>query len=72
MDEVHVAFTHGPGGSHAALSKDLPSITAEETPWGMLRHGKRASGMVRETLHIAPNIVRVIVPALSGMDGVGG
>jgi 5,5'-dehydrodivanillate O-demethylase len=72
MDEVHVAFTHSPGGSHAALSHDLPIITAEETPWGMLRHGKRASGMVRETLHIAPNIVRVIVPPLYGMDGVGG
>ena len=72
MDEVHVAFTHAPGGSHAALAQDLPIITAEETPWGMLRFGKRASGMVRHTLHYAPNIVRVIVPPLSGMDGVGG
>jgi 5,5'-dehydrodivanillate O-demethylase len=72
MDEVHVAFTHSPGGSHAALAQDLPIITAEEKPWGMLRFGKRASGMTRETLHIAPNIVRVIVPPLSGMDGVGG
>jgi hypothetical protein len=72
MDEVHVAFTHAPGGSHAALAQDLPLITAEETPWGMLRFGKRASGMVRHTLHYAPNIVRVIVPPLAGMDGVGG
>jgi 5,5'-dehydrodivanillate O-demethylase oxygenase subunit len=72
MDEVHVAFTHAPGGSHAALARDLPLITAEETPWGMLRFGKRASGMVRHTLHYAPNIVRVIVPPLAGMDGVGG
>jgi 5,5'-dehydrodivanillate O-demethylase oxygenase subunit len=72
MDEVHVAFTHGPGGSHAALSHDLPIITAEETPWGMLRFGRRASGLTRHTLHYAPNIVRVIVPPLSGMDGVGG
>jgi len=29
MDEVHVAFTHAPGGSHAKLSHDLPIITAE-------------------------------------------
>jgi 5,5'-dehydrodivanillate O-demethylase oxygenase subunit len=72
MDEVHVAFTHQPGGSHSAMSRDLPLITAEETDWGMLRLGKRASGMVRHTLHYAPNIVRVIVPPLSGMDGVGG
>jgi 5,5'-dehydrodivanillate O-demethylase len=70
MDEVHVAFTHSPGGSHAALARDLPIITAEETDWGMLRFGKRPSGMVRHTLHIAPNIVRVIVPPPAGMDGV--
>ncbi len=72
MDEVHVAFTHAPGGSHAKLSHDLPIITAEEKDWGILRFGRRASGLVRHTLHYAPNIVRVIVPPLSGMDGVGG
>jgi 5,5'-dehydrodivanillate O-demethylase len=70
MDEVHVAFTHSPGGSHALLAHDLPVITAEETGWGLLRFGKRASGKVRHTLHIAPNIVRVIVPPPNGMDGV--
>ena len=72
MDEVHVAFTHAPGGSHASLARDLPIITAEETPWGMLRFGTRADGMTRHTLHYAPNIVRVIVPPQAGMDGVGG
>src|SRR5262249_41506247 len=64
MDEVHVAFTHAPGGSHAKLSQDLPVISAEEKDWGILRFGKRASGKVRHTLHYAPNIVRVIVPPL--------
>jgi len=72
MDEVHVAFTHQPGGSHAALARDLPLITAEETDWGMLRFGTRADGTVRHTLHYAPNVVRVIIPPLSGMDGIGG
>ncbi len=72
MDEVHVAFTHSPGGSHAILSQDLPIISAEETPWGMMRYGKRKTGKVRHTLHYAPNIVRVIVPPVSGMDGIGG
>jgi 5,5'-dehydrodivanillate O-demethylase len=72
MDEVHVAFVHAPGGSHARLSHDLPVISAEEKDWGMLRFGTRANGKVRHTLHYAPNIVRVIVPPLSGMDGVGG
>ena len=51
---------------------DLPIITAEETDWGMLRFGKRATGKVRHTLHYAPNVTRVIVPPLAGMDGVGG
>ena len=72
MDEVHVAFTHAPGGSHAKLSHDLPIITAEETDWGLMRYGRRKNGNVRHTLHYAPNIVRVIVPPLSGMNGVGG
>jgi 5,5'-dehydrodivanillate O-demethylase len=72
MDEVHVAFTHQPGGSHAKMSVDLPVITAEETEWGMLRLGTRKTGKVRQTLHYAPNVTRVIVPPLAGMDGIGG
>jgi 5,5'-dehydrodivanillate O-demethylase len=72
MDEVHVAFTHSPGGSHARLAENLPLITAEETGWGLLRFGQREGGEIRHTLHIAPNIVRVIVPPPPGMDGVGG
>ena len=72
MDEVHVAFTHSPGGSHAALSIDLPIVSAEETDWGMLRLGTRKNGKVRVSPHYAPNITRVIVPPRAGMDGVGG
>jgi 5,5'-dehydrodivanillate O-demethylase oxygenase subunit len=72
MDEVHVAFTHAPGGSHAKLAVDLPVITAKETDWGLLRFGTRASGKVRQTLHYAPNMVRVIVPPLAGLDSAGG
>jgi 5,5'-dehydrodivanillate O-demethylase len=72
MDEVHVAFTHAPGGSHSQLAVDLPIISAEERDWGILRFGKRATGKVRHTLHYAPNMVRVIVPPLAGLDGAGG
>lgn len=71
MDEVHVAFVHQPGGSHAAIS-NLPEVSAEETDWGMMRYGKRANGKVRLSLHYAPTTTRVIVPPLAGMDGVGG
>ncbi|HET7199152.1 MAG TPA: Rieske 2Fe-2S domain-containing protein [Burkholderiales bacterium] len=71
-DEVHVAFVHRPGGSHAKLAQDLPVISAEETDWGMLRYGTRANGQVRHTLHYMPNVTRVIVPPLAGFDGVGG
>jgi hypothetical protein len=38
----------------------------------MLRFGTRRTGKVRQTLHYAPNVTRVIVPPLAGMDGVGG
>ena len=72
MDEVHLAFTHAPGGSHAKLSVDLPVISAEETDWGMMRYGKRRTGLARHSLHYAPNVTRVIVPPVAGMDGVGG
>ena len=72
MDEVHVAFVHAPGGSHAKLSVDLPIITAEETPWGMMRYGNRATGLTRHTIHYVPNIVRTVVPPQFGMDGIGG
>src|SRR5258706_2142154 len=71
-DEVHVAFVHRPGGSHAKMA-ELPVITAGETNWGMLRHGtRRSTGEVRHTLHYMPNTTRVIVPPLGGFDGVGG
>jgi len=71
MDEVHVAFVHRPGGSHAKIF-DLPIITAEETDWGMIRYGTRQNGKVRVTLHYAPSTVRVIVPPLVGMEWQGG
>jgi len=71
MDEVHVAFVHRAGGSHAKIA-DLPEVGAEETDWGMLRLGTRANGKVRRSLHYMPNVTRVIVPPVAGMDGVGG
>ena len=71
MDETHVAFVHRPGGSHKNIA-DLPAVGAEETDWGMLRLGTRANGKVRRSLHYMPNVTRVIVPPVAGMDGVGG
>ena len=71
MDETHVAFVHRPGGSHAKIA-DLPEVSAEETDWGMLRLGTRPNGKVRRSLHYMPNVTRVIVPPVAGMDGVGG
>jgi hypothetical protein len=38
----------------------------------MLRLGTRANGKVRRSLHYMPNVTRVIVPPVAGMDGVGG
>src|SRR5690242_14592478 len=71
IDETHVTFVHRHGGPHAKTA-DLPEVSAEETDWGMLRLGTRPNGKVRRSLHYMPNITRVIVPPVAGMDGVGG
>jgi 5,5'-dehydrodivanillate O-demethylase len=70
-DEVHVAFVHRMGGSHSGLY-DLPRITAEETEYGLIRYGTRASGDVRVSLHLMPNTTRVIIPPMAGLEGAGG
>jgi 5,5'-dehydrodivanillate O-demethylase len=74
IDEVHVAFVHSPGGSHNALGRgiDLPDTSAEETPYGMVRHTSAKKGMVRATLYIFPNTMRIIIPAMSGLGDLGG
>lgn len=71
MDEVHLAFSHQPGGSHTMLFAGLPVITAQETDWGMPRFGARKTGKVRQTLHYAPNLTRVIVLPLAGARELG-
>ena len=72
-DEVHVAFVHRPGGSHAKLAADLPVISAEETDWGMLRFGTRAAAdRCGKRCTTCRTPTRVIVPPLAGFDGVGG
>src|SRR2546430_870708 len=48
-DGVHVGFVHQPDGLPARMS-ELPSSSAEETGWGMLRHGTRSGGSVRHRL----------------------
>jgi 5,5'-dehydrodivanillate O-demethylase oxygenase subunit len=70
MDEVHVAFVHREGGSHQGMY-ELPDISAEETPWGMIRYGVR-DGQTRVSLHYMPNCTRVIVPPMAGLEGAGG
>ncbi|HEY7060534.1 MAG TPA: Rieske 2Fe-2S domain-containing protein [Chloroflexota bacterium] len=70
-DEVHVAFVHRMGGSHQGLY-DLPRITAEETEYGLIRYGTRASGDVRVSLHLVPTTTRVIIPPMAGLEGAGG
>src|SRR5262249_22542868 len=70
-DEVHLSFVHRQGASHQGLY-DLPRITAEETAYGIVRHGTRARGAVPVSLHLMPNVTRVIIPPMAGMQGAGG
>jgi 5,5'-dehydrodivanillate O-demethylase oxygenase subunit len=54
-DEVHVCFVHR-DSSLAAIS-DVPLIEAEETKYGLVQYGKRASGVVRVTHWLMPNML---------------
>ena len=50
LDEVHVAFVHRPGGSHAKIF-DLPITTAAQMDWGMIRNDTCKTGKVRVIAH---------------------
>src|ERR1700691_5529316 len=71
LDETHVVFVHRPGVYHKSTA-ELPVGGAAETECSLLRLGARANGKVRRSLHYMPNVTRVIVPPVAGMDGVGG
>jgi 5,5'-dehydrodivanillate O-demethylase len=67
-DEVHVHFTHRQQfGAHGLV--DLPRISAEETEYGIVQYGTRASGETRVTHVHMPNILYVVAPPANPDSG---
>jgi len=69
-DEVHVSFVHSGGGTHRGIA-ELPDMSSEETDYGIVRRSRRTDGNVRVTLHLMPNVTRVVVPSFNGLEGGG-
>src|SRR5437867_3500774 len=45
IDEVHINFTHRDSGFAAAgLTRDIPTISAEETEYGLVQYGTHCDG----------------------------
>ncbi len=57
MDEVHLNFVHRTVVPIAttALNRDVPTITAEETDYGIALYGTRSDGVARITYLLMPN-----------------
>ncbi|HLH24280.1 MAG TPA: Rieske 2Fe-2S domain-containing protein [Chloroflexota bacterium] len=60
-DEVHVCFVHRDTALGAIA--EVPRITAEETPYGLVQYGTRSDGVVRVTPFLMPNILYFTTPA---------
>jgi 5,5'-dehydrodivanillate O-demethylase len=55
-DEVHLNFVHRQSAfTEHGLNWDIPRIEAEETEYGMVQHGIRGGGVVRQTPFQMPN-----------------
>lgn len=62
MDAVHVSFVHQESRFGQALSYTVPSLTYEETDWGMKQIASRSSKNVRISEFRWPNINHIVVP----------
>lgn len=75
-DEVHIAFVHSGGGSHADLKRtiELPKMSAHETDYGMSRLTSISGGPERSAHLIFPNTMRLYLPPQRGPNGseIGG
>ncbi|HEY7062867.1 MAG TPA: Rieske 2Fe-2S domain-containing protein [Chloroflexota bacterium] len=66
-DEVHVCFVHRDTALGAIA--EVPRITAEETPYGLVQYGTRSDGVVRVTPFLMPNILYFTTPAVDPAFG---
>jgi 5,5'-dehydrodivanillate O-demethylase len=60
IDQVHVPFTHAKSGfTKFGLNWDIPTITAEETDYGIAMYGTRKNGKARINHYLMPNILYI-------------
>ncbi|HLY65392.1 MAG TPA: Rieske 2Fe-2S domain-containing protein, partial [Chloroflexota bacterium] len=56
MDELHVAFVHRDSAfTTEGLNRDLPTISGDETEYGIVKFGTRSDGVVRVSHFFWPN-----------------
>ncbi len=70
IDQVHVPFTHAKSGfTKFGLNWDIPTITAEETDYGIAMYGTRKDGKARINHYLMPNILYIKGSPESAREG---
>jgi 5,5'-dehydrodivanillate O-demethylase oxygenase subunit len=60
MDEVHVAFVHRASAfTDTGLNQDIPTITGEETEYGVVKYGHRTGQPTRVSHFFWPNALMI-------------
>jgi 5,5'-dehydrodivanillate O-demethylase len=59
MDELHVAFVHRDAEGFSELNRGLPTISGEETEYGIVKYGTRPDGVVRVSHFFMPNVLYI-------------
>ena len=60
MDSLHTAFVHRSSAfTTAGLNWALPEISGEETDYGIVKHGTRPDGKVRQSPFFWPNVLYI-------------
>ena len=70
IDQVHVPFTHAKSGfTEFGLNWDIPTISAEETDYGIAMYGTRKDGKARINHYLMPNILYIKGSPESAREG---
>jgi 5,5'-dehydrodivanillate O-demethylase len=69
MDAVHVSFVHQDSGLGEALSYTVPSLSYEETEWGIRQIAARSKNNIRISDFSWPNCNHIVVPTQTPSRG---
>ena len=73
MDETHTNFTHRVSSfsDPGSINREVPQISAEETPYGLVEYARRSDGTVRSSHFIMPNSMLMQLPLTTGFISEG-